>query len=251
LARPEDALTYELHVRDFSIGDETVPAAHRGTFLAFTDRTSDGMKHLRSIARAGAGFVQVLPAFDFATVPERRADQQVPSCDLASFPPDSDQQQACVEPVRPTDGFNWGYDPWHYTTPEGSYALDQSGAGRTKEFRSMVAGINRCSDVRASHGDDDLSLGVSLSQVPESVCDLVQLETPVYDSCHFPGREKLLQDDHVGLVELRDEERGLLAATHGRQAYLDDVTQRSHQTVALRRADDDEGRLRVEYAPAR
>ena len=141
--RPEDALTYELHVRDFSIDDETVPAAHRGGFLAFTDRSSDGMTHLRSLARAGASFVQVLPAFDFATVPERRADQQAPACDLASFPPDSEEQQACVEPVRPTDGFNWGYDPWHYTAPEGSYALDQSGAGRTKEFRSMVAGINR------------------------------------------------------------------------------------------------------------
>jgi pullulanase-type alpha-1,6-glucosidase len=143
LARPEDALTYELHVRDFSINDQTVPVAHRGRYLAFTDQSSDGMRHLRSLARAGAGFVQVLPAFDFATVPERRADQQEPACDLAAFPPDSDQQQACIEPVRPTDGFNWGYDPLHYTTPEGSYALDQSGAGRSKEFRSMVAGINR------------------------------------------------------------------------------------------------------------
>ena len=42
-----------------------------------------------------------------------------PACDLPSFPPDSEEQQACVEPVRPTDGFNWGYDPWHYTTPGG------------------------------------------------------------------------------------------------------------------------------------
>ena len=48
-----------------------------------------------------------------------------------------------MEPVRPTDGFNWGYDPWHYTTPEGSYAVDPAGAARTREFRSMVAGINR------------------------------------------------------------------------------------------------------------
>jgi pullulanase-type alpha-1,6-glucosidase len=143
LARPEDALTYELHVRDFSITDETVPAAHRGKFLAFTDSASAGMRHLRSLARAGATHLQILPAFDFASVPERVADQQRPACDLPSLPPDSEQQQACVDAVRARDGFNWGYDPWHYTTPEGSYAVDQSGADRTREFRSMVAGINR------------------------------------------------------------------------------------------------------------
>ena len=30
--------------------------------------------------------------------------------------------------VADTDGFNWGYDPWHYTVPEGSYATDPNGA---------------------------------------------------------------------------------------------------------------------------
>ena len=53
LRAPEDATIYELHIRDFSITDETVPAAHRGTYLAFTDRHSDGMRHLRDLARAG------------------------------------------------------------------------------------------------------------------------------------------------------------------------------------------------------
>ena len=74
---------------------------------------------------------------------ENRADQQTPACDLPSFPPDSEAQQDCVDAVRATDGFNWGYDPWHYTTPEGSYAVDPAGAARTREFRAMVAGINR------------------------------------------------------------------------------------------------------------
>ena len=39
-------------------------------------------------------------------------------------PPESDQQQACVTAVADTDAYNWGYDPMHYTTPEGSYATD-------------------------------------------------------------------------------------------------------------------------------
>ena len=41
------------------------------------------------------------------------------------------------------DGFNWGYDPLHYTTPEGSYATDPDGPARTRQFREMVKGINR------------------------------------------------------------------------------------------------------------
>jgi pullulanase-type alpha-1,6-glucosidase len=142
LAQPEDSTIYELHVRDFSIGDTTVPAAHRGTYLAFTDQASDGMRHLRALAGAGLNTVHLLPVFDIATIPERRADQQLPACDLASFPPDGTQQQSCVGAVAARDGFNWGYDPLHYTTPEGSYATNADGAGRTLEFRQMVAGLN-------------------------------------------------------------------------------------------------------------
>ncbi|MEU4625574.1 pullulanase-type alpha-1,6-glucosidase [Actinoplanes sp. NPDC023801] len=130
----------ELSVRDFSIADTTVPAAQRGTFSAFTG-DSRGMSHLRDIAKAGVTHLHLLPAFDFATIPEKRADQQQPPCDLASLPPDSEEQQACVEKVAATDGYNWGYDPLHYTVPEGGYAADPS--ARTREFRSMVAGVNQ------------------------------------------------------------------------------------------------------------
>ena len=142
LAQPEDATIYELHVRDFSIGDATVPAAHRGTYLAFTDRGSDGMRHLRDLARAGMNTLHLLPSNDIATIEEDRAAQQEPPCDLRSFPSDSPLQQACIVPIAGRDGFNWGYDPLHYTTPEGSYARDPDGPARTLEFRRMVSGIN-------------------------------------------------------------------------------------------------------------
>jgi pullulanase-type alpha-1,6-glucosidase len=142
LAQPEDSTIYELHVRDFSITDETVPAAHRGTYLAFTDAGSDGMRHLRGLARAGMNTLHLLPSNDIATIEEDRSAQEDPPCDLASLPPDSPEQQACVEPVADEDGFNWGYDPLHYTTPEGSYASEPDGPARTLEFRRMVQGIN-------------------------------------------------------------------------------------------------------------
>ncbi|PMR61146.1 DUF3372 domain-containing protein [Verrucosispora sp. ts21] len=132
----------ELSVRDFSIADSTVPADRRGTYLAFTDPTTAGMTHLRAISDAGVNHLHLLPAFDFATIPERRADQRQPDCDLATLPSDSERQQECIAAVRDTDGYNWGYDPLHYTVPEGGYAVDPNGARRTTEFRQMVAGIN-------------------------------------------------------------------------------------------------------------
>ena len=140
-ARP--GLIYELHVRDFSIADPTVPSAHRGTFRAFANPTSAGMTHLSSLASAGARYVQLMPTFDFAGVPERQADRLAPNCDLAALPPDSAEQQACITAVRERDGFNWGYLPLHYSVPEGSYAVNPSGGGRTQEFRAMVASLNR------------------------------------------------------------------------------------------------------------
>ncbi|MEV4664648.1 pullulanase-type alpha-1,6-glucosidase [Micromonospora echinofusca] len=132
----------ELSVRDFSVADTTVPGERRGTYLAFTDPGTAGMKHLKALGDAGVTHLHLLPAFDFATIPERRADQRQPACDLAALPPDSEQQQKCVAAVADTDGYNWGYDPLHYTVPEGGYAVDPAGAKRTTEFRQMVAGVN-------------------------------------------------------------------------------------------------------------
>lgn len=143
LAAPEDIILYELHVRDFSIYDESVPEAERGTFMAFTHPDSAGMTHLRRLAAAGLTHVHLLPAFDFATINEDRATQRNPLPRyLAQFPPDSDQQQQAVNNLRDQDGFNWGYDPLHYTTPEGNYAVNPDGSARITEFRAMVQAFN-------------------------------------------------------------------------------------------------------------
>ncbi len=143
LDAPEDAVIYELHVRDFSINDTSVPAAQRGTFAAFTQALSDGMRHLRSLAIAGVTHVHLLPAFDFASTPERRADQAtLDPASVNGLPPDSTQQQAAVAAIQNRDGFNWGYDPWHYTVPEGSYATNPEGVTRIREFRGMVQALN-------------------------------------------------------------------------------------------------------------
>ncbi|TDE97574.1 pullulanase-type alpha-1,6-glucosidase [Occultella glacieicola] len=140
--RGVDQTIYELHVRDFSIADESVPEPLRGSYAAFTQTDSAGMTHLRDLADAGLTTVHLLPTFDIATIPEARAEQSVPVVPDAA--PDSPGQQAAVMAAADTDGFNWGYDPLHFTTPEGSYASPghQDGGARVAEFRSMVGALH-------------------------------------------------------------------------------------------------------------
>jgi pullulanase-type alpha-1,6-glucosidase len=140
---PVDSVIYELHVRDFSILDATVPAGERGSFRAFRHAGSRGMQHLSRLQTAGLTHVHLLPVFDIATVPERRSEQAVPDHRrLSAAGPDAPVQQALIAEIRDLDGFNWGYDPWHYTVPEGSYATDPDGAARIVEFREMVQSLN-------------------------------------------------------------------------------------------------------------
>lgn len=100
------------------------------------------MKHLARLADSGTSYVHLLPAFDIGTIPERASEQATPGCDLKVYAPDSAEQQACVARTAAKDAYNWGYDPLHYTVPEGSYASDPEGTRRTVEFRRMVQSLN-------------------------------------------------------------------------------------------------------------
>jgi pullulanase/glycogen debranching enzyme len=134
-----DMSIYELHVRDFSDNDPTVPEAYRGKYMAFAQHDSNGMKHLRALAKAGLTDVHLMPVFDLSSIPEKGCTTPSPS-----GAPDSDSQQATVAATASTDCFNWGYDPFHYTTPEGSYATSTaSGDTRVREFRHMVMALNQ------------------------------------------------------------------------------------------------------------
>ncbi|MGW7379446.1 pullulanase-type alpha-1,6-glucosidase [Streptomyces sp. NPDC054794] len=181
----KDAQIQELHIRDFSVADKTVPAKDQGTYLAFTDKGSDGSKHLRELAKSGTSYVHLLPAFDIATIPEKKADQASPGCDLASFAADSDKQQECVAKAAAKDAYNWGYDPYHYTVPEGSYATDPNGTARTVQFRKMVKSLN------------DDGLRVVMDVVYNHTAASGQADTSVLDKI-VPGYyQRLLADGSV------------------------------------------------------
>ncbi|WP_419806878.1 pullulanase-type alpha-1,6-glucosidase [Terriglobus sp.] len=140
LDRVNDLSIYELHVRDFSVNDQTVPAEHRGMYLAFTDGRSDGMKHLRKLSQSGLKAIHLLPTFHFNSVDEDKSTWKT-TPNLNGLAPDGQQQQAAVAAVQGADAYNWGYDPDHYLAPEGSYAVNPD--DRVKEYREMVMALHQ------------------------------------------------------------------------------------------------------------
>ena len=135
-----DMVVYELHVRDFSINDPSVSSARRGKYLAFTEGHSNGMQHLLALSAAGLTDVHLLPVFDFATIAEQ--DCVTPAVTEAG--PDSESQHASAVTSAGSDCFNWGYDPYHFNAPEGSYASSAAdGAVRILELRQMVQALHR------------------------------------------------------------------------------------------------------------
>ena len=96
LAQWTDISVYELHIRDFSMTDESVPQGLRGKYLAFSPQhvsaaaegitpasagseaplpTSAGLRHLAKLRAAGLNHLHLLPTYDFGSVPEREEDQ--------------------------------------------------------------------------------------------------------------------------------------------------------------------------------
>ena len=121
-----DAIIYELHVRDFSIDENSgISEKNKGKYLAFTEKgttngrgQSTGIDHLRDL---GITHIHLLPVYDFQTVDELKVDD-----------PNSDKAK-----------YNWGYDPQNYNVPEGSYSTDPTEPTvRIKEFKQMVESIH-------------------------------------------------------------------------------------------------------------
>jgi pullulanase-type alpha-1,6-glucosidase len=167
---PEDNIFYETHIRDFSAHDEALKnKQYRGKYLAFSDLSSHGMRHLKNLQDAGINSIHLLPTFDIGTINEDvkqvidsndslehacRVTKIKAVCDiktdkstsisqyLENLPKQSKEQQVLVSALRSFDNYNWGYDPFHYTVPEGSYAVNPEGKARIVEFRTMVAQLH-------------------------------------------------------------------------------------------------------------
>jgi secreted pullulanase len=117
-AKREDAIVYEVHVRDFTIlaSGLTHPP---GTYEAFAEK----LGHVQAL---GATHVQLLPV-------------------TASYYGD-ESRRATVELAESTSGnnYNWGYDPQSWFAPEGMYASDPADpVARVRELQTLVNEAHR------------------------------------------------------------------------------------------------------------
>lgn len=112
---PEDAIIYELHVRDLSIQSES-GIKQKGKYLGVTEKGTKGPEGVKTgldhIKDLGVTHVQLLPIFDYASVNEENLN----------------------EPQ-----YNWGYDPKNFNVPEGSYSTNPyEPTVRITELKQMI-----------------------------------------------------------------------------------------------------------------
>ena len=134
-----DVIIYEMHHRDFSVHPSS-GIVNKGKFLALTEQDTrspqglaTGIEHLKEL---GVTHVHILPSYDYNSVDEMN---------LLS------------------NQYNWGYDPYNYNTPEGSYSTNPADPySRIREMKEMIkslheAGIGVIMDVVYNHtaGIDD------------------------------------------------------------------------------------------------
>ena len=132
LASPVDMVVYEMHVRDFTIAENS-GVAHKGKYLGFAEAgahlpgdpgIATGLDHLQEL---GVTHVQLLPVQSFS----------------------KDAGEAI---------YNWGYMTVAFNSPEAWYAQAADDDAKIREFKQLVAalhqrGIGVIMDVVYNHTD--------------------------------------------------------------------------------------------------
>lgn len=126
-----DYIIYELHVRDLTTHPSwNGPEKYRGKYLGVaTPNTSytvgdltvsTGLDHLADL---GVNAVHFLPIFDYGYVDETRLDDKE---------------------YMAENGFNWGYMPNNFNTPEGVYSTNPfDGHVRMYELKHMIMNLHK------------------------------------------------------------------------------------------------------------
>jgi pullulanase len=140
-----DAVIYEMHHRDFSMHPSS-GIVNKGKFLALTEQDTHnatgektGIAHLKEL---GVTHVHILPSYDYNSVDEANL---------------------------PSNQYNWGYDPWNYNTPEGSYSTNPADPYcRIFEMKEMIqamhnAGLGVVMDVVYNHTANNDNSNFSLT----------------------------------------------------------------------------------------
>lgn len=131
LTKREDAIIYEVSVRDFTSSTDSGVQAAFGTYKAFIEK----IPYLQEL---GITHVQLMPVLQFYYTDE------------------TNRRYEDAGTVH-NNNYNWGYDPYNYFTPEGWYASDPCDPEcRVRELRELInechkAGIGVLLDVVYNH----------------------------------------------------------------------------------------------------
>ena len=129
------SIIYELHIGDFSNDPSCgLEEEYRGKYLAFTFKNTflnneekNKPTCLDYLKKLGITTVHLLPTYDYGSVEE----------DIYKFL-DNDKENIIKDA-----NYNWGYDPYNYNIPEGSYSTNPyDGEVRIKEFKQMVQSLH-------------------------------------------------------------------------------------------------------------
>lgn len=140
--KTKDVVIYESHIRDLTANDNGIPRELRGTFLGLTLKSSLAKQHLIELAKAGLTHLHLLPINDFTSVNEDKSTWEDLNLDDIIYG-SSDLPQQKINEIRYNDSYNWGYDPYHYLVPEGSYATNSNDNSRIIEFRKLVTELHK------------------------------------------------------------------------------------------------------------
>ena len=127
------SIIYELHIGDFSNDPSCgIDEKYRGKYLAFTlkstyleNKEKNKPTCLDYLTQLGITTVHLLPTYDYGSVDE----------DI--------NELKNKDKIINDANFNWGYDPYNYNIPEGSYSTNPyDGKKRIIEFKQMIQALH-------------------------------------------------------------------------------------------------------------
>ena len=141
---PTEIVIYEMHYRDMT-AHESAGSSNPGKYIAMAEHgtrshegLATGIDHLREM---GVTHIHLLPTADFGSIDES----------------------------RPTNQYNWGYEPKNYNAPEGTYSTNPADPeARIRELKTLVkamhdAGLCVVLDVVYNHTTTTENCGFELT----------------------------------------------------------------------------------------
>ena len=142
--KPSERVIYEMHYRDMT-AHASAGSNYPGKYLGMAERGTRSVEGLATgldhIVELGVTHVHLLPTADFGSIDES----------------------------KPTDQYNWGYEPKNYSVPEGTYSTDAADPeARIRELKSLVkamhdAGLCVVLDVVYNHTTSTENCGFELT----------------------------------------------------------------------------------------